>query len=500
MNDPARRLTRLNLFANYAGSAWAALMGLAFVPVYLKFIGAEGYGLVGFYALLASAMAILDGGLGAAATREAATFGGAGPEGQRRIVTLLRTLEVAFWVMALVVGGVVIVVAPWIGTHWLNVPDSALDATTGALRLMGASLLVNFPCALYSAALNGLQRQVQLNAINAASATLRGLGAVLVLWLWSPTVEAFFAWQCVASMVLAAALRMALWAATGSPAGAGRFDVTALQRVGRFAGGVAGVNLLALLLTQVDKIILSKLLTLQQLGYYTLAWTLATVTYRLVGPVYNAYYPRLTQLVAEGNMQGAQEAYRRACRLMALAVVPYCMWLGVFADPILTLWTRDREVANVAGTALSLLALGTMFNGFMTMPYALQLAHGWTKLALWQNVVAVLVLAPLIFFFWSAGYGLTGAATPWLLVNGAYLVFGMHFMHRRLVLPAVGGWYVDAVIRPVAWSAAVLIGFRVIHSHMSGAELVSVVTIMLALLVSVAATFITTSRPKVLVP
>ena len=48
-----------NVAANILGLGWAALMGICFVPLYLKFIGVEGYDLIGFFVIL-SHMALCD--------------------------------------------------------------------------------------------------------------------------------------------------------------------------------------------------------------------------------------------------------------------------------------------------------------------------------------------------------------------------------------------------------------------------------------------------------
>src|SRR5207249_8225559 len=79
-----------------------------------------------------------------------------------------------------------------------------------AVRLMAVGLLVQFPVAFYNGCLIGLQRQVKLSVINSVSATLRAVGAVLVLWLVSPTIQSFFAWQCVLGFITVAWLRQSL--------------------------------------------------------------------------------------------------------------------------------------------------------------------------------------------------------------------------------------------------------------------------------------------------
>jgi len=45
-------ILKRNIIANFAGQGWTALMALAFVPLYIKFLGIEAYGLIGFFAML----------------------------------------------------------------------------------------------------------------------------------------------------------------------------------------------------------------------------------------------------------------------------------------------------------------------------------------------------------------------------------------------------------------------------------------------------------------
>ena len=43
-----------NVIANYLGQGWKALMELAFIPIYIKYLGIEAYGVIGIFALLQS--------------------------------------------------------------------------------------------------------------------------------------------------------------------------------------------------------------------------------------------------------------------------------------------------------------------------------------------------------------------------------------------------------------------------------------------------------------
>ena len=43
---------KANIIANFVGNGWSALISIIFIPQYLKYIGAEGYGLIGIFASL----------------------------------------------------------------------------------------------------------------------------------------------------------------------------------------------------------------------------------------------------------------------------------------------------------------------------------------------------------------------------------------------------------------------------------------------------------------
>ena len=109
------------------------------------------------------------------------------------------------------------------------------------------------------------------------------------------------------------------------------FSIARLRAVRGFTTAVAGVTLLALLLQQADKLILSKLLTLTAFGYYTFAGTVAMTLARFVGPVHATFFPRFTELVSRGDDAKLTDVYHRACQLVSVAVLPAAVVLAIFA-------------------------------------------------------------------------------------------------------------------------------------------------------------------------
>ncbi len=84
------------------------------------------------------------------------------------------------------------------------------------------------------------------------------------------------------------------------------------------------------------------------------------------------------------------------------------------------LWTQSPVTAEHTHLLVSILVMGTAFNGLMNIPYALQLAFGWTRLAFLVNLVSVLLLVPLMIVL-TKWYGAVGAASVWVILNVGYM-------------------------------------------------------------------------------
>ena len=118
----AMSLVKKNLLANFMGKGWSALMGFAFVPFYIKLMGIEAYGLVGFFSTLVAVFALLDLGLTTTLNRELARYS-ALPDKALEMRNLVRTLEVVYWGLAGLIGLITMLLAPFIARQWLHFED-----------------------------------------------------------------------------------------------------------------------------------------------------------------------------------------------------------------------------------------------------------------------------------------------------------------------------------------------------------------------------------------
>lgn len=487
--NPQKRTSLFrNGLANIIGRVWTALIAFAFVPLYIRLLGIEAYGLIGFFATLQSIFALFDLGLSTTLNRELA-LRSSHPEQAQEMRDLVRTLEVVYWLSAILIALIVLVGAPIIASSWINAQSLAPATVQQALALMGLSIALEFPFGFYSGGLLGLQRQVLFNGINVVVATLRAVGALAVLWFITPTVTTFFSWQVGMSALQTALCAWGLW--TALPKGSRpSFQRSMLAKIWRFAAGMTGISVVSLLLMELDKIILSATIPLKSFGYYALAAVIASGISVLVAPLFTAVFPRFTQLVARADTHSLTDLYHTSCQVMAVLVLPVGLTIALFAPEVLLLWTGDPTIAAQTWPLVSLLVVGTTLNGLMNIPYALQLAYGWTQLALYQNIIAVLLLVPLL--FWSANhYGAVGAACIWPLLNSAYVLLGIQVMHARLLPLEKMRWYTRDVGLPLLGTLLVAVSARFLLPEGLSRPLLAVCIGVIALLTIAAAALLT---------
>jgi O-antigen/teichoic acid export membrane protein len=430
-----------NYLAGLSNSAWSAVVTLAVVPFYLKYLGIEAYGLIGFLVFTQGVVSLLDLGLAPTINREVARCTAQGDI--LKASQLLHTLAVIYWSMAALIFGVFVLAAPLIAHRWLSTSSLSPDVVATATSLIGLVIACRWPLGLYQGVLVGAQRLTYSSVINIAMTTATSIGAVAILAFVSPTIEALFLWQGAVAFVFSLVMRRAAWSVIGGAAPK-TFSWTRLREVWRFSAGMSLVAVTAIVLLQLDKGILSSMLSLEQFGQYMLAVLIANSLYVLLRPLFNTIYPRMTALVATAQTQRLTDFYLSGTRLLASVLFPLAAAISFYAYDLVFVWTGNAGTAASVAPIVALFVWGTALNGVMNFPYALQLAFGRTRLPLTINVLLIAVSAPItVILTWT--HGVVGGAASWAILNAIYLLFGTWLTHR-LLLQGIGARWLGAVV------------------------------------------------------
>lgn len=431
---------RTSVIVNLVVQAYAAVIGVLVLPIYLHHMGAEAYGLVGFYVMLQAWAAMLDMGLSPMLTRELARFK-AGVLPALDAAKVVRSLEWLFMLMAFASVLVAVCGKNWAAIHWLQAGKLPVSETSACVAIMGGMIGLRWLVGLYRSGLIGLDRLISIGLINAVITTTRTFGVLAVLLYVSNRPLAFFEFQLFIAffevLILAAVLYFSVpvWRAGLLPG----LRNNLRSRFG-FAGGMAYLAVIWAAIMQIDKLALSHWLSLTEYGYFSIAIAVASGVMLVSVAFVQSMQPRITILVAQQDQAGALRLFRLAMQFVTAGVVSIGGVLLCHGELILYAWTHNAVLASRAGLPLGLYGLGNAVYAMAGVAFVLQFASGQTRphvraisgfAVVW---IPALVLAA---FQWGGN----GSGAVWLLGNLLFLLFWMAPINSDL-FPSLGKFWI----------------------------------------------------------
>jgi O-antigen/teichoic acid export membrane protein len=427
---------RRNIVANTVGGSATLLLNLLVTPFLIRILGAEAYGLLGLMTSLQIVFAVLDLGLSTTIVKEIASDTSLERSATRGLVS---TLAVIYWGIALALGATLFLEADWIVHRWLHLQQMRpADAILG-IRILALSVALRWPVSFYGGVITGTQELVRFNVVKVASTIVRlGLGLVVLLatrdlrtYLWWMALSALF--EVVAYVSASIRLHPALrsWPT---------FDWRALRHVWQFSLSMNVIAILSIVFTQADRIIISHLRPLSELGYYSLAVSVVMSVSVIQGFITSAVLPAFAADYSAGLSARLRERYAKATQaLIYVITLPTCIFI-FFGYEVLQVWTTT-EAADRAAVVLALFSLGFLFNASVSIAYTLAVATGNTRLPLRVNLVALVAYLPGLYLATSR-WGIVGAASAWVLLNVYFLLLLLPLVEIRIVRSSVLRWAV----------------------------------------------------------
>lgn len=431
---------RRNILSGYVGQIYVTLISILMVPMYVKYMGAEAYGLVGFFVMLQAWFQLLDVGLTPTMSRETSRYKGGAIDAQS-LCGLLRVLEGIFALVAILGAVAIIAGAERIGSQWLKVQQLPQAEVQLAIMLMAAIISLRWISSLYRGVISGFEHLVWLNGFNIAIATARFVFVIPLFILVGTSPPHFFSYQLVIALLELVVLIVKTYSLLPVQEGKRPMPLRwrSLRGVLKFSLSVAFTGSVWVLVTQTDKLILSNLLPLADYAYFTLAVLVSGGVLVISTPISTALMPRLTRLNAEGDEAGLIRLYRNATQLVGVVAVPASLVLACFPEQVLWAWTGDAMVASKAAPVLALYALGNGLLVLAAFPYYLQFAKGDLRLHLVGSALFVAIFIPLLILATNA-YGMVGAGYAWIAANLLPFIIWLPVAHGRFVKGLHAKW------------------------------------------------------------
>jgi O-antigen/teichoic acid export membrane protein len=396
---------------NLTGFLAPLAVSLVTVPLYLRYVGLERYGLLAICWTLLGFMSFLSLGMGPAVTQRLA----AEPE-----ASAAHSSQV-FWNAALLsfamacIGALAILIFGRAYFETVRLANSELRGEIQqALPWLSLAFLVSLSTGVLNGALQGRQWFGLLNVVGIATASAGAILPLAVAIAWGPNLPTLVAatlivYLCSFAVQLDACRRAV--PLVGTP----RFSASIIRRLSSFGGWMTIVSLLSPVLELSDRLIIGSRLGSATVPIYVIPYNLASRTLALPVSLSSAALPRLAAVdVDESERLGAV-----ALRFLLVCLTPICVAGNLLMGPFLHFWVGD-QIAKPATQVGCLLVFGFWMHGVGHIPSTVLLGRGRpeiiAKLLLIYIVPYFALLLICIHFF-----GIAGAALAWALRSSANL-------------------------------------------------------------------------------
>lgn len=383
-------------------------MMVAFVstPFVIRFLGSEAYGVLLLVGLIPTYFSFADFGMGVASTKFAAeAFGQGNQEKERQIVWTATTIAA---VAALIIALPIFLFSYRIVAA-LNVPEHLLAEASIALKITSVAFVFGILASVLNSPMLARLR-MDLNTVTGAVpkmllATVTpfilyyGGGIVGAVW-WAFIVGVatfavvfYFSGRLVPDLV--------------KPS----FNREFLRPLLNFGGAWVIAMIAVTLLVNVEKLLLARLVSVQALAYYSVAFTLANLAIMFALALLQSLIPAFSQLQSPDKKEQFDDLFARANRLVVLGMLPALAFMTVIGRPFLSLWAGE-EFGTESTASFYVLMVGIALVLLASVANCAILSAGKT------NVLAKIYWIELVVYTISAAgliyiFGVLGAALAW---------------------------------------------------------------------------------------
>jgi O-antigen/teichoic acid export membrane protein len=424
---------------NFGGLLLPAFVALVCIPLTVRGYGNERYGLLSLALNLLASFAFFDMGISLGTVKYVANAISHGREEE------LPGIVQSSFLMNLVIGMLftvgLIIAGPAIVISVLNIPSSLQSEAVRMFSILALSIPLITTASTMRGVLEASERFDLSNAVK--------IPATSALFLL-PALGGIFSLSIPVVIVLLVLTRLAVLAAYAMLAARQhpsilkrtRLFTRSTVRLLKYGGWVSISNLITPLLNHADKFLITRMLGVAVLPYFTVPFELVSRTAIIPYSLAITLFPRFSGFRKEEIAVSGEKLIQKAFRLLVVLYLPVTLALILFAPEILSLWLGATFSAR--GTiSLQALTLAFLFNAFAYIPYTAVQGLGRPDLKAGLDaaeavvcIAAVVLLIPV--------YGIAGAALSRILVSVIDLI-ALTWFAKRILGSSVRGLFPDGL-------------------------------------------------------
>lgn len=396
-----------NIIYIFFGRGLPLILGLFTIPLLVDGLGSERYGMLNLIYLILGYFGLFDLGLGRATTKFVAEYAA------RQEEKLLSELVWTAWGLLLLfgtVGGLLLVsLAPLLIEKILHVPNYLVQEATTSLYILGCAV----PIMLLSAGARGVLEGKGLFAVatkvQMPFIILDLLIPLVILEFTSSLVPIIGFMLCSRVVLVSMYLYLCLYHSLPSLRQYHSMGRMHMKSLFGFGGWLTLSNCISPIMEYMDRFLIGSLLSLSDVTYYVVPYTIVTKLYLIPTSVMTVLFPTFT-----GSFNSKEiliPLYRRAVKYIFLIMAPCVSILIIFAHDIMSVWIHADFAAKSSGVFVCF-SIGLLVSSLAQVPYSVIQAAGRPDLTAKLHggeVIPYLILVYLLLIH----YGIVGVALAW---------------------------------------------------------------------------------------
>lgn len=416
---PKKKIFR-NTLANYFGMIVQILVPLVCLPIYNSYFNEQEYGLILFFTTLQAVFAVFDMGLSKAVEKEIGNFKNGICLEKAKLSIRIASFERIFWGVLILLGLCVLLLEGPIVKNWIIADKIPIDVLSTCYFFAATNILVRLFTTFQTAVIRGFEAQVSQNTVTSIGMVSKNIIAIGYLHYCSVSIIAYFFIILMVHVleVLVFQYIINLEKKKFSIFG-NTFSYSEIAPLFKYCFGLIGITVLGILLKYADKLMVSKMLSIELLGYYGTAAMVGQALSGIAGPIQKAIFPQICANFTNNDQDAIISIFANAVEKILIIASPFCVFTFMNSFVVLMTWTGDNELSKNATGPLQLICFASLLNLVASIPFTMQLGQGKTRVSVIFGSVACIFVLPLNYIA-IAKYGINGAAIGWVLYNVAY--------------------------------------------------------------------------------
>ena len=361
-----------NIIYNAVGQTLVMLFGFVAVKYIFTSLGEDALGIIYFTLIMNAVLfAVCNMGICSTTVREVSGHHETDPG---YVVRLIQTFSLFYWGAYLLLSVGIYLSANLLVDNWINLQTMERETAILILRILGIASMAGMLRSFYASLLTGLQRMGYTNLIDVSTNALQQLGCVIILALGGDLFQVVYWFSASYYLRIIAYMVVCARFFTGRALVPAYFPEV-IRRNLRYASRMMFISATGAFLTQMDKLVVSKLLPLGILGYYSVAYSSFSKASLLTEAIAQAAFPSFTAHHKAGDRGRLLVQYERVHDLICLGMALVFAFIPFVTQPLFT-FLFNAEIARLMFWPAVFLSIGFYMNSTVTIPYYFTLAMG----------------------------------------------------------------------------------------------------------------------------